>query len=79
MMLRAGRLGAGVLHEVQGVDSCPKRLTFDGHVFAPKIIPKYPFQSLTTVIGKLGFERQNNSYHSNTGAIVTLSEDTLKG
>lgn len=45
MMLHAGRLGAGVLHKVQGVVSCPKRLTFDGHVFASKIIPKIPFSA----------------------------------
>ena len=69
MMLHVGRLGAGVLHKVQGVDSCPKRLTFDGHVFATKIIPKYPFQPLTTVIGKLGFERQNDGYQTNTSLL----------
>lgn len=79
MMLHAGMLGAGVLHKVQGVVSCPKRLTFDGHVFASKIIPKYPVQPLTTVIGKLGFERQNNSYETNTGTLVTLSEGYLEG
>lgn len=79
MMLHAGRLGAGVLHKAQGVVSCPKRLTFDGHAFASKIIPKYPFSSLTTVIGKLGFERQNNSYQTNTGTLVTLSEGYLEG
>lgn len=79
MMLHAGRLGAGVLHKVQGVVSCPKRLTFDGHVFALKIIPKYPFQPLTTVIGKLGFEKQNNSYQTNTGTLVMLREGYLEG
>lgn len=52
MMLHAGRLEAGVLHKVQGVDSRANRLTFDGHVFAPKNIPQYPFQPLTTVTGK---------------------------
>ena len=49
-------------------------------MFLPrKLFQKYPFQPLTTVIGKLGFERQNNSYQTNTGTLVTLSEGYLEG